>query len=211
MIFRTALLVSVLLLASPAHSEPDSELSDASQTRSGQALWPPQSESTAPIDTPGGRIQAGFPVTYRGSVVAGVDTLGRVLIGTDYDGDSLADILFLATAPERLRGPWSWYVPSAEIKYDQGRLRIRSTDSDYALNISHGDRSAIELKKSGYAVVFELTHAIETVVQVTYPFGTGNALSALSYEDTQTWPVNFWDDFLGAGTSAPGAESDPEK
>lgn len=192
----------LIVLASIAIAQ--SDLPELGETTSGPTLYPGGLTAEARgLTTPGDRIQAGFPVNYEGSVLAGVDELGRVLIATDYDGDGLADICFLATSPERLEGPWSWSISNADIKYNNARLRIRSTISDYAVNITHGDRDALGLNKSKFAEVFELLNARETVVQVAFPAGSGNALSSMSHTDLYSWPENFWYDLLDPASATP--------
>ena len=195
MISRLAVLF--LALAPLVMAQSDLDFEELAEAKSGPTLYPRQLTAEARgLKTPGDRIQANFPVNYEGSVLAGVDTLGRVLIATDYDADGLVDISFLATAPERLEGPWSWFISNADIKYNNARLRIRSAIGDYAVNITHGDRAALGLNKKKFAEVFELLNARETVVQVTYPAGSGKALTSMSHTDLETWPYNFRYDLL---------------
>lgn len=201
---NTRHIAAVLLLVVPFGSAvSDIDLKEIAANTRPDKLYAGNPAQKTGLDTPGDKIQAGFPVNYEGAVLAGVDELGRVLIATDYDGDGLADISYLATAPERLEGPWSWFIASADIKYNNARLRIRSKSHDYALRISHGDRGPIGLNREKYAEVFELLDAIETVVQVTYPSGTGSALSDMSHTNLEAWPDNFWYDALDPGTATP--------
>lgn len=133
---------------------------------------------------------------FRGTALAGVDELGRVLIALDeWPQDGRADHCFLYTSRERLAGPWSRVIEDARLHYRDSGLILESRGHAFALSLAMAESRPRPLNERRYAEVFVDREGVEWVRQDA-PEGGGNILSDMTHFDLTTWPENFWYDLL---------------
>jgi hypothetical protein len=139
----------------------------------------------------------------RVAVLAGVDPLGRVLLAVDHGQDDAVDELFLFTPRERLKGPWSELILSADIESTTGTLRLESHDRSLAivLAVSPADLPKLKRGTRDYRRVVQ-AQGYELVRKSLDP-AYGRRLSSFDHTLLETWPESFREDLMVPGTSYP--------
>jgi hypothetical protein len=141
-------------------------------------------------------------VVRRVSALVGVDSLGRVLMALDYDRDEIVEELVLFTPRERLEGPWSELVRSAEVENTSGTLRLEAHDGSVAIALAvyPADLPTFRRKAAAFKRVIQENRGNELVRNSLDP-AFGRHLSSFDHTLIETWPESFRDDLVVPGTT----------
>jgi hypothetical protein len=147
-------------------------------------------------------MQSGERRYKRATVVAGVDTLGRVLVAVDADHDGYADECLLFTDSRRLEGPWSIHLEEADVVSTLGTLKIEASDRSFAMALAVEGAALPRLKAQGrrFGRIFIEDEGFEQARMIPPEGQYGGLLSSMIHTDVQSWPASFWYDALDPGS-----------
>ncbi|MEN7344109.1 MAG: hypothetical protein AAAFM81_14250 [Pseudomonadota bacterium] len=139
----------------------------------------------------------------RADVVAGVDSLGRLLLALDVDRDGFADEMKLFTGSERFPEMWSESF-SGFVLSTSGTLVIAARDKSVLIAIATNNIEPpgnLQARADTFNRAFVNFSGIEMVGQSLGPSAVYlNDVSAMS---PAFWPETFQDDLLSMGTAIP--------
>jgi hypothetical protein len=155
------------------------------------------------LETQKRNLQANRKVGDRVAALVGVDPLGRVLIALDYGQDDIVDELVLFTPRERLKGPWSELIRTAEVESTAGTFRLEAHDRSTAILLAVNPADVPELKHKGRHYRRLIERKGHELVRNSVDTAYGRRLSSYDHTLLETWPESFREDMVIPQTTYP--------